>query len=136
MAKSNTRAFTHDPNVYHDPMSFKPERFLESDGNIPELDPHTLSFGFGRRICPGRFLADSTIFMSIAQSLAVFNFENDVKTTQDPQFLPGVVSHPSPYRLSITPRSTAHEALIRSVESDHPWEQSDAKHIESIECGF
>ncbi|EAU32059.1 conserved hypothetical protein [Aspergillus terreus NIH2624] len=130
----NIWAFTHDPNVYRDPASFKPERFLDTDGTAPELDPHMLAFGFGRRICPGRFLADSTIFMSIAQSLTVFRFEKDPAVTAQPEFLPGVVSHPTPYQLKITPRSAQHEALIRSVEVEHPWEESHAKEIEKIEC--
>lgn len=37
---------SHDPEVYHDPFTFKPERFL---GPNPEPDPTQLVFGFGRR---------------------------------------------------------------------------------------
>ncbi|KAB8248624.1 cytochrome P450 [Aspergillus flavus] len=128
----NIWGFTHDPKIYRDPETFRPERFL---GDNPELDPHTLAFGFGRRICPGRLLADATIFLTIAQSLTVFNFskpegEGDLKA----EFLPGVISHPALYRLEITPRSAAHEALIRSVEVEHPWEESHAKELEKVEC--
>ena len=36
----------HDPREYSDPMEFHPERFL---GERPELDPHAIAFGFGRR---------------------------------------------------------------------------------------
>ncbi|PSR71810.1 hypothetical protein PHLCEN_2v12311 [Hermanssonia centrifuga] len=39
----------HDPEVYPDPMEFKPERFMASPGREPELDPHSVAFGFGRR---------------------------------------------------------------------------------------
>ncbi|KAH8768679.1 cytochrome protein [Hyaloscypha sp. PMI_1271] len=49
----NIWGFLHNPDVYHEPMEFKPERFLPTDGSLPEPDPHKLSFGFGRRICPG-----------------------------------------------------------------------------------
>ena len=38
-------------------MEFKPERFLETEGRDPEMDPHMLAFGFGRRICPGKDFA-------------------------------------------------------------------------------
>lgn len=117
-------------------MTFKPERFLSQDGHIPELDPHTLSFGFGRRICPGRVLADSALYLSIAQSLAVFNIQKVVEDGHevDPvvEFLPGVISHPVPFKTSVEPRSPQHEALILSIEQDHPWEESDAKVLESI----
>ncbi|KAJ3751482.1 cytochrome P450 [Lentinula detonsa] len=43
---SNLWQMNHDPEVYHDPMSFKPERFL---GPKPELDPREACFGFARR---------------------------------------------------------------------------------------
>lgn len=125
------RGFTHDPNVYPDPTTFKPERFLETDGNTPELDPYTLSFGFGRRVCPGKLLADATIFLSVAQSLAVFNFRKGAEDIK-PEFLPGVISHPAPYKLFITPRSPEYEKLIRSVELEHPWEESDAATLENV----
>ena len=117
-------------------MSFKPERFLSIDGSLPEPDPHKLSFGFGRRICPGQFLADSSLFLNIAQVLAVFRVNKAVEKGQeiDPsvRFLPGVISHPAPFRTSAVPRSQQHEALIRSVEKTHPWQKSDAEILETV----
>ncbi|XVF42825.1 hypothetical protein PTKIN_Ptkin01aG0396400 [Pterospermum kingtungense] len=53
-----------DPNVWEDPMAFKPERFLCSDGVDQEIADLTgskeikmMPFGAGRRICPGMGLA-------------------------------------------------------------------------------
>lgn len=40
------RQMSRDPDVYRNPSSLMPERFL---GEIPELDPYVVSFGFGRR---------------------------------------------------------------------------------------
>lgn len=41
---------THrDPEIYHEPDVFKPERFLGIDGRAPEPDPHEYTFGYGRR---------------------------------------------------------------------------------------
>lgn len=51
-------------------MEFKPERFL---GDKPEADPHDVVFGFGRRICPGKELADASLFITLASVLSVFN---------------------------------------------------------------
>lgn len=45
----HARKMLHDPQVYHDPMSFKPERFLSTSGHVPEQDPRVACFGFGRR---------------------------------------------------------------------------------------
>jgi len=138
MIFANVWLFTHDPNVYHDPMTFKPERFLSIDGHEPEPDPHRFVFGFGRRICPGRILADNALFLNIAQSLAVFNvskaLENGKEAMPVIKFEPGVVSHPAPYKTKITPRSAHHESLIRSIEKTHPWQESDGSILEGISC--
>lgn len=117
-------------------MTFKPERFLSHDGREPETDPHTFVFGFGRRICPGRILADNTLYLSIVQTLAVFNITKDLKNGQKVEpildFEPGVVSHPAPFKCSIKPRSPHHEKLIRSIDDTHPWEESDGEVLKSM----
>ena len=38
-----------DPDMYPDPHSFLPERFLPSEGKEIPLDPRLFVFGFGRR---------------------------------------------------------------------------------------
>ncbi|KAJ5987004.1 hypothetical protein N7451_011369 [Penicillium sp. IBT 35674x] len=126
----NIWALTHDPEVYHDPMTFKPERFLGVDGREPEMDPRGVVFGFGRRACPGRLLAENTVYLSVSRSLAVFNIskavENGKEVEVKAEFQPGVISHPVAWKCDMKPRSSAHEALILSVETEHPWEESDA----------
>lgn len=108
-------------------MKFHPERFL---GTSPEPDPSGYVFGFGRRGCPGRFLAENTLYLSIVRSLAVFRIEKEVvngtETEVKAEFQPGVISHPVPWKYQITPRSADHEALVLSVAREHPWEESDA----------
>ncbi|KAJ5450230.1 uncharacterized protein N7458_006679 [Penicillium daleae] len=134
---ANIWAFTHDEKVYSDPMAFKPERFLVTPENPhPERDPHLLVFGFGRWVCPGRTLADANVFLSVAQSLAVFNISKPIRNgeIQDVplKFLPGVISHPAPFELSISPRSETHRELVQSLEQQYPWEKSDAEALGSV----
>ncbi|OCB90783.1 cytochrome P450 [Sanghuangporus baumii] len=125
--------FTHDPKTYHDPMTFKPERFL---GDDPEMDPHSLVFGFGRRSCPGREFAYASIYLTIAQTLAVFNidkFVEDGKVVESKvEFTRGMISHPLNFRTNVKPRNKKAEALIRSVEEEHPFTTGDAKILESL----
>ncbi|RYN17079.1 O-methylsterigmatocystin oxidoreductase [Alternaria tenuissima] len=128
--------FTHDPSVYPSPMTFNPDRFLDTPIHKAEPDPRNWIFGYGRRVCPGRYVADNAVFMTIAQTLAVFKVEKLVANgeTVEPElkFEPGVVSHPVPYRTSVTPRSEKHAQLIRTAEHEYPWEESDAKALETV----
>ncbi|KAF2136512.1 uncharacterized protein K452DRAFT_322394 [Aplosporella prunicola CBS 121167] len=132
----NTWWFTHDPAVYPDPMEFRPERHLTTATHTAEPDPRNWIFGYGRRICPGRYVADNALFITIAQSLAVFNISKPVENGKvvEPQvkFEPGALSHPAPYRAVIKPRSAAHEELIQAVEKDFPFDESDAKTLENV----
>ena len=66
------RAILHDPEAYPDPEEFKPERFLNPDGTVRDDPALSLAFGAGKRICPGRFFADATIFIIISSVLSVF----------------------------------------------------------------
>ncbi|TFY83864.1 hypothetical protein EWM64_g140 [Hericium alpestre] len=69
----------HDPESYKEPMEFRPERFLPTDGSEPESDPHIAAFGVGRRICPGILLADVSLFTAIAMILATFDISKAVE---------------------------------------------------------
>ncbi|RYN79807.1 O-methylsterigmatocystin oxidoreductase [Alternaria alternata] len=133
MILPNNWWFTHDPAIYPDPMTFRPERYL--DGST-QPDPRTWTFGYGRRVCPGRYVADNALFTTIAQSLAVFNVEKPVVNGEivEPkvEFEAGVVSHPKPYRVSITPRSEKCRELIRRAEEVYPWGESDAEALKGM----
>ena len=67
------RAILHDPETYPEPEEFKPERFLNEDGSVREDPALSLAFGVGKRICPGRHLVDSTVFIVTSSVLSVFN---------------------------------------------------------------
>jgi cytochrome P450 len=59
--------------MYPDPFSFRPERFLK-DGKInPDVKDPLAAFGFGRRICPGRYMAQASAWIAVASILASFD---------------------------------------------------------------
>jgi hypothetical protein len=125
------RFILHDPEVYPDPEKFSPERFLTSDRHKPEPDPRDVSFGFGRRVCPGRYIADTAIFVTMAQTLAAYSVSKPVgidgKAIEPKvEFTPGFVSQPVPFQCAFTPRSSKYEELIRAVEKEHPFKFGDA----------
>ncbi|KAL1725011.1 cytochrome P450 [Schizophyllum commune] len=110
----------HDERTYRHPMEFWPDRFLATEGRPPEKDPRTICFGFGRRICPGRELADISLFFSCASILSVFEIgrckESGVEVAPVEGQTSGSISHPLPFRCSIRLRSAKAAALIRDVQ--------------------
>ncbi|KAG6901874.1 hypothetical protein C0995_006998 [Termitomyces sp. Mi166 len=132
---ANIRGLLHDPEVYPDPHKFNPERFIVTEDKPGETDPRNVCFGFGRRICPGivvpnkpqtsfadltsgMHLADASVFISCAMSLAVFDIsksvENGVIIEPVHENTEGTISHPKPYQCSIKPRSKKAVSLIEA----------------------
>ncbi|KAG2070224.1 cytochrome P450 [Suillus decipiens] len=114
---SNIWSMLNDLQTYANSSQFNPERFLDNNGKDPELDPRTICFGFGRRFCPGLHLADASVWISAAMSLAVFDIskviENGVLITPEVDPTSGTISHPKPFKCSIKPRSEEAIALIQ-----------------------
>ncbi|KAG1745658.1 cytochrome P450 [Suillus lakei] len=112
----NIWSMLNDPRTYANPSQFNPERFLAKDGKEPETEPRTMCFGFGRRICPGLHLAESSIWISTAMSLAVFDIskvvENGVEINPEVDSLSGTASHPKPFKCCVKPRSATALGLI------------------------
>ncbi|XP_067681665.1 cytochrome P450 1A1-like [Haliotis asinina] len=60
----NLYSMSHDPEVWGDPHVFRPERFLDSSGEINKsLLEEFLSFSIGRRRCLGESLARNQLFL-------------------------------------------------------------------------
>ncbi|KAF8973005.1 cytochrome P450 [Flammula alnicola] len=114
----NIWAMTHDEDVYPDSFAFKPERFFDANGELND-DSEILAYGFGRRICVGRYMASSTVWLVIATVLACFNigtakdeFGNDIEINGDYDDF-GLIQHKCPFKCSITPRSAMVHELIK-----------------------
>lgn len=63
--------------MFSDPDTFVPERWLNEDGSLRSdmRDAELSAFGFGRRICPGRHLATTSIWIGMASVLSIFDLE-------------------------------------------------------------
>jgi cytochrome P450 len=77
------RAILHDKSVYgEDADEFRPERFLKGEKINPEIPPPDAAFGFGRRICAGRDMAEASVWITIMSLLTVFEFKGKEGYTQ------------------------------------------------------
>ncbi|PBK63147.1 cytochrome P450 [Armillaria solidipes] len=97
-----------DAGDYPDPENFLPERFCDSTGSILLNDapePRQFTFGYGRRVCPGRNFAENILWVNIATLLSVFDIRRP-----DGQKEPRIISHmgvmkPEPFECLFVPRS-------------------------------
>ncbi|XP_025015986.1 cytochrome P450 2J6-like [Tetranychus urticae] len=76
----NFWAVHRDPNLWNDPHSFRPDRFLDKDETTVIKSPNLMPFSGGKRICPGATLALMELFLylvSILQNFQVSAPEGD-----------------------------------------------------------
>ncbi|KAF8440478.1 cytochrome P450 [Boletus edulis BED1] len=98
----------HIPFRYPDPFTFNPNRFFDDNGNLND-DTVSFAYGFGRRVCVGRALAENSVWAAIVNLLAVFSFEAPLDETGrpvkiEPRFTTGLTSHPESFPVQITMR--------------------------------
>ncbi|KAF8209627.1 cytochrome P450 [Mycena galopus ATCC 62051] len=119
----NVWGIFHDPELYDDPESFIPARYLLSEnGTKPGVDGSdlrpTLPFGVGRRICAGIHMAQNSINLNAMNLVWAFDFTIDVDADGNPikldtfDYQKGILAGPRPFKCKITPRSTERAELI------------------------
>jgi cytochrome P450 len=91
-----SRGILHDDRLFPDPFTFKPERFIGPDVD-PRVHPAVdYAFGFGRRVCPGRWMAHAFVWVVVASVLSAFRIEKAVRDGRviEPTgaFTPGILA--------------------------------------------
>ncbi|KAL0960005.1 hypothetical protein HGRIS_011657 [Hohenbuehelia grisea] len=107
---ANATGMSLDENVYENPERFNPLRFRpQPEGNAEPYADAT--FGFGRRVCPGRHLAVSSVYMAVVTILATLDINRKINDRGEEiipviEYQTGLTSHPKPFDCVITPRRT------------------------------
>ncbi|KAJ7121823.1 cytochrome P450 [Mycena crocata] len=116
----NAWAMNKDPEVYGpDVNEYKPQRYLDKNGKLAPLPPALsdtkdeghVSYGFGRRICVGRHVANNSLFIDMAYILWALTI-SPLKDNNGKPIMPdtegyvndGLVLRPLPFQCSIKPR--------------------------------
>ncbi|KAG1846138.1 cytochrome P450 [Suillus tomentosus] len=116
----NLWGISRDEKRYPNASVFMPERFMDADGALTDDNPAEYMFGFGRRICPGRYAADASLWSAIVTMLATVEFSS-AKDDQGkvieftPQFTTGLTQAITVFPCSISPRSHVHLGLADAL---------------------
>lgn len=110
MAMVNMWAISRDPEIWKDPLQFKPERFL--DGSLKDMsvmgsDLRLAPFGSGRRSCPGKNLGLTTVNFWVASLLHEFEFES-CKEVDLSEELKLSCEMSNPLKVTLRPRRRPH----------------------------
>jgi len=103
---ANIWGISRDEQLYEKPDEFLPERFEK--GKIQ--DPRAFIFGFGRRACAGKGLAEELVWIAIASILASMNISKAIdcdgkEIVPRVEYTSGLICNPRPFVCSIQPRS-------------------------------
>ncbi|KAF2641396.1 cytochrome P450 [Massarina eburnea CBS 473.64] len=106
-------AMRHDKKLFDSPSEFHPERWLNR--------AHVSNFGYGRRVCTGRFIARRSVHLGIARLLWAFNIKSkDGKRpiVDESFFTAGFVSVPKPFEVVFEPRDDGRRKVIEQAYED------------------
>jgi len=120
IVSANVWAMSRDERDYApDPEIFRPDRYLEANPR----DPSLYVFGFGRRICPGRYMANNTLFIAISAVLQLFSMTKEVPF--EPRWENAMAVHLAPFPASFKLRYEGAEKLINEDDWDLQWNGKD-----------
>lgn len=79
----NVYAIGRDPEVWSDPLPFKPERFIGSKIDYKGQHYELIPFGAGRRMCAGVPLGHRMLHLTLGLLLHQFDWELDGNVTRE-----------------------------------------------------
>ncbi|KAG2083365.1 cytochrome P450 CYP2 subfamily [Suillus discolor] len=120
MVMVNQWALSRDEDVFPDASRFDPSRHLTVDGKLKDSFVNHFAFGHGRRICPGRWFAENSLWTAAATILAVLRISHAKDSNGDrievkPEFTTGLAVRPEPFHCSFESMNTARERRLRAM---------------------
>ena len=112
---TNLWALHHDEKLWDEPFQFRPERFLDADGQLVPADHpnrrNVMPFGAGHRVCVGEIFALTRLFLITARILQNFTVLPESTLDQQPSCDPrdmkmGMVVTSPPFKVRMVPLYT------------------------------
>lgn len=119
---ANARAMTRDERVYADADNFDPERYVPAEeGGRGEPLPNG-QFGFGRRVCVGKHLAEASVWIVVAALLSTMNIEKQTdaqgkEIEPEVELTNGLTSHPKKFPCRLVPRDERSLHVLQRAET-------------------
>ncbi|KAG1736225.1 cytochrome P450 [Suillus lakei] len=114
----NHWSISRDPDIYPEPYAFKPQRWIDDKGGLRD-DLTFVTFGFGRRACPGQHVANRSVFITVLLILWAFKLTLDpTKPLDDMGFMTGSMTNAIPCTFEFEKRIP--ETELRSMMQHYP----------------
>ncbi|KAG1893639.1 cytochrome P450 [Suillus fuscotomentosus] len=116
----NQWALSRDEDIFPDASRFDPTRHLTADGQLKDHFVNHFAFGHARRVCPGRWFVQNSLWHAMAAILAVLGIDhardsNGNKIEVKPEFTTGMVIRPQPFQYSFEVVNSAREGQLRAM---------------------
>lgn len=123
---ANVWAINRDPEIYGpDADKFNPSRHLDEKGQLKPAPADTkeeshVTYGFGKRICLGRHIANNSMFINIAMILFCLDIEplRDAPPDTEGSHNTGLVVRPLPFGCVTRLRFPDAEAMLAQAMDD------------------
>ncbi|KAK7500192.1 hypothetical protein BaRGS_00008739, partial [Batillaria attramentaria] len=100
----NVNSVHFDPELWDNPDTFRPERFLDADGDVVKPE-HLIPFFMGKRACPGEGLARMELFLFITTILQRYEIKPAEQGTLPPlDGIVGITRTPLPHKIRFVKR--------------------------------
>ncbi|KAG1841527.1 cytochrome P450 [Suillus subalutaceus] len=114
----NQWSISRDPDVYPEPYTFKPQRWINEQGDLRD-DLKFFVYGFGRRVCPGQHVANRSVFIITLLILWAYKLTLDpTKPLDDMELMASSMPKVLPYTLEFGKRIS--ETELRSMMQHYP----------------
>ncbi|KAK7103405.1 steroid 17-alpha-hydroxylase/17,20 lyase-like [Littorina saxatilis] len=106
MVLVNLWAVMNDPDKWSEPEKFKPERFLDEQGNLMPKPEGWIPFSVGRRACIGETVVkpELTLILSCLLKTFTLSLPPGAPCTPTTQLVSIALNPPKPFQIVVTPR--------------------------------